>query len=161
MFSLIRRAFVCALLASVVAVPGALAAPVTVNLRVEGSTQTLFEGPVSTDARTIVTPSDPAPGHPCSVHDNGPSAPNGPVAGTPTTALYDAAGAAGLAFDAEWFGSTPFGTINDYFVSQVGTDVNQKLGAVRLVGAGRRLHLQLDRRLPGRRHPGDGRPVGL
>ncbi len=125
MFSLIRRAFVCALLASVVAVPGALAAPVTVNLRVEGSTQTLFEGPVSTDARTIVTPSDPAPGHPCSVHDNGPSAPNGPVAGTPTTALYDAAGAAGLAFDAEWFGSTPFGTINDYFVSQVGTDVNQ------------------------------------
>ena len=31
----------------------ALAAPVTVNLRVEGSSKTLFEGPVTTDAKTL------------------------------------------------------------------------------------------------------------
>ena len=31
----------------------ASAAPVTVNLRVEGSAKTLFEGPVTTDAKTL------------------------------------------------------------------------------------------------------------
>jgi hypothetical protein len=49
----------------------------------------------------------------------------GAPAGTPTTALYDAAAAHGLAFDAQWFGTTSFGDVNDYFVSQVGPDVNQ------------------------------------
>src|SRR3954452_22519702 len=31
----------------------AAAAPVTVNLRVEGSTQTLFDGPITTDAKSL------------------------------------------------------------------------------------------------------------
>ena len=30
----------------------ALASPMTVNLRVEGKTQTLYEGPITTDAKT-------------------------------------------------------------------------------------------------------------
>jgi hypothetical protein len=121
----IRRALVGALLASSVSAAVASATPVTVNLRVEGSTQTLFEGPVTTDARTLVTTSDPAPGHPCDVADNGPTPPGGTTSGTPTTALYDAAGANGLAFDAQWFGSTQFGDVNDYFVSKVGSDANK------------------------------------
>src|SRR3954467_9946124 len=62
---LIHRAVLGALLASSVSAAGASATPVTVNLRVEGSTQTLFEGPVTTDAENLVTPSDPSPGHPC------------------------------------------------------------------------------------------------
>ena len=122
---LIRRVVLGALLASSVSAAAASATPVTVNLRVEGSTQTLFAGQVTTDAENLVTPSDPSPGHPCDVADNGPTPPGGTASGTPTTALYDAAHAQGLAFDAEWFGSTPFGDINDYFVSQVGPDVNQ------------------------------------
>jgi hypothetical protein len=121
----IRRVLAGALVVSSVSAAAASATPVTVNLRVEGSTQTLYEGPVTTDARTIVTPSDPAPGHPCDVAGNGPTPPGGTQSGTPTTAVFDAANASGLAFDAEWFGSTPFGDVNDYFVSQIGTDVNQ------------------------------------
>ena len=40
-------------LATLLAAPGALAAPVTVDLRIEGPTRTLFEGPVTTDVRTF------------------------------------------------------------------------------------------------------------
>src|SRR5215217_4084426 len=40
-------------LALLVAAPGAIAAPVTVDLRIEGPTRTLFEGPVTTDVRTF------------------------------------------------------------------------------------------------------------
>ena len=119
----------CALLVVSITAATATAAPVTVNLRVEGSTQTFFDGPVTTDARNLVTPSDPSPGHPCDVADNGPTPPGGGTAGTPTTALADAAAASGLAFDAQWFGSTPFGDVNDYFVNQVGADVNQNSGS--------------------------------
>jgi hypothetical protein len=47
-------------LAAVVAMPGAAsAAPVTVNLRIEGATQTLFEGPVTTDVRRFQFTGDP------------------------------------------------------------------------------------------------------
>ena len=41
-------------LAALAAAPAALAAPVTVNLRVEGKTATTFEGPVTTDAKTLI-----------------------------------------------------------------------------------------------------------
>ena len=123
------RALGCALLVVSIAAATATAAPVTVNLRVEGSTQTYFEGPVTTDARTIVTPSDPSPGHQCDVAHNGPTPPGGTPSPTPTTAIYDATAANGIAFDAQWFGSTPFGDIDDYFVNQVGTDVNQSSGS--------------------------------
>src|SRR3954470_14882070 len=44
-----------AVLAVLVSASVALAAPVTVNLRVEGSAGTLFEGPVTTDTKTAVT----------------------------------------------------------------------------------------------------------
>jgi hypothetical protein len=98
------------------------ASPVTVNLRVEGSTQTLFEGQVTTDAETFATTSSGGP-HPCDYADNGNSGGftnGGTPGGTPTTTLRDAALATGLAFDASWFAS-----VNDFFVSQVGGDINQ------------------------------------
>jgi len=47
-------------LAVLVAAPVALAAPVTVDLRVEGANRTLFEGPVTTDVRPFHFTGDPA-----------------------------------------------------------------------------------------------------
>ncbi len=100
----------------------ASAAPITVNLRVEGSTKTLFEGPVSSEA--ILAP----PGietkssegsHPCDVKDNGENGGFGAAAATPTTALYDAATTQGLPFDATWSMS-----LKDFEITQVGEDIS-------------------------------------
>jgi hypothetical protein len=99
----------------------ALAAPIIVNLRVEGSTQTLFEGPVSTEAILppgIATTSSSTP-EPCDVADNGSNGGFGASAANPTSALYEAALASHLAFNAEWFTS-----LHDFEVTQVGTDIN-------------------------------------
>ena len=46
------------ILVSLAAPAAANAVPVTVNLRVEGATQTIFEGPVITDVHQVKTPSD-------------------------------------------------------------------------------------------------------
>lgn len=100
------------------AAPPATATPITVNLRVEGSTTTLFEGPITTDAESISTPSSPTP-HPCDVADNGSNGGFGPMSATPTTAVFDAAKANGLAFDATWSNS-----YNDFFITKVGSDAN-------------------------------------
>src|ERR1700678_2725896 len=86
----------------------ALAVPVTVNLRVEGSASTLFEGPVTTQGETFETSTSKAP-HPCNYKENGASSTEGTeedenggnISGTPTTALRDAAMASGLTFNAK------------------------------------------------------------
>jgi len=99
----------------------ALAAPITVNLRVEGSTTTLFEGPVSTEAIPppgITTKSSPV-AEPCDVSHNGSNGGFVPSAANPTSALYDATLADHLAFNAEWFTS-----LHDFEVTQVGMDIN-------------------------------------
>ena len=99
------------------AASAALAAPVTVNVRVEGSAATLFEGPVTTDANAALqTPSSGGP-HPCDVGENT-TPPSATRAATPTTALADAARSAGLSWDATWSPS-----FTDFLVNQVGTDV--------------------------------------
>jgi hypothetical protein len=106
---------------------GTQAAPITVNLRVEGSSTTLFEGPISTEGETFETPSGKG-AHPCDYADNGAAGgefPNGGNAsGTPTTALRDAALASGLTFDAKWFGSGKESNESpgDFFVTRVGSD---------------------------------------
>jgi hypothetical protein len=98
-----------------------LAAPITVNLRVEGSTSTLFEGPVSTEGIPnppgIATGSSPT-AEPCDFKDNGSNGGFGTSLATPTAALYDAAMADHLAFNAEWFTS-----LHDFDISQVGGDI--------------------------------------
>jgi hypothetical protein len=121
-------AFLVALLASTCA----QAAPITVNLRVEGSTTTLYEGPIATEGETFETSSSKGP-HPCNYADNGAAKEKaseedgngGNDSGTPTTALRDAALASGLAFDAKWYGSGTEGNENpgDFFVTQVGSDI--------------------------------------
>jgi hypothetical protein len=115
-------ALYAALFVALLASTCAQAAPITVNLRVEGSAKTLFEGPVSTEGETFETPSSKGT-YPCNYSGNGNFEGftiGGTPTATPTTALRDAALSAGLVFDAKW--STSFG---DFFVTQVGTDVNQ------------------------------------
>jgi hypothetical protein len=106
----------------------ATAASVTVDLRVEGFSATLYEGPVTTSPETFATASSIGP-HPCNYASNGSSesafANGGSLSGTPTTALHDAALAAGLPFDAEWFGNEEHGgEPGDFFVTKVGSDAN-------------------------------------
>jgi hypothetical protein len=104
----------------------ALAAPVTVTLRIEGATKTVFEGPLATDAHTAANPIN-APDsststvgpHPCDYKDNGSPPLGGAAAGTPTTAAFDGAAQMGATFGATWYSSQ-----NDFFVSQLGSDVN-------------------------------------
>jgi len=106
----------------------ASAEPITVNLRVEGSAGTLYEGPVATEGATFETASSGG-SHPCNYSENGSSesmfANGGASSGTPTTALRSAALAQGLAFDAEWFGNEKNGgNPGDFFVTKVGGDAN-------------------------------------
>jgi hypothetical protein len=100
----------------------AQALPITVNLRVEGSTATLYEGPISTEAILPPGISTKSSGgsHPCDVKDNGENGGFGSAAASPTAALYAATTSTGLAFDASW-SEKP---LNDFFVSQVGSDIN-------------------------------------
>src|ERR1700730_8758318 len=122
---LISRRVSRALLGAVIAAlsafcSSAVAAPVTVNVRVEGSTATLFEGAVSAEAPAapgIATSSSGGP-HLCDFSHNGSHEGFPAIGPTPTAALYDAAIAHGLNFDAKWSKS-----LNDFFITQVGSDL--------------------------------------
>jgi len=110
-----------AVLVSLLACATAPASPIVVKLRVEGSSKTLFEGPIATEAIPAapgISTKSSAGAHPCNVKDNGGNEGFGAESGTPTTALYDAAVASGLAFDAGWSSS-----LHDFFVTQVGPDM--------------------------------------
>jgi hypothetical protein len=92
----------------------ASAAPVTVNLRVEGSTQTLFEGPVTTDAKALTK--DISGEHPCDGTNAGKNPTPGP---TMTGAMDDGIAAAGLTWAGTW--NDGFG---DFFIDSIGPDAN-------------------------------------
>ena len=88
------------LLAIALAFPAASAAvPAEVQVRIEGRTQTLFEGPVTTDGHNITTPTSPDP-HKCDGTNNGAYPAPGPTSGA---ALDDAARLGSLTWDGEWF----------------------------------------------------------
>jgi hypothetical protein len=88
------------------------AAPVTVNLRVEGSSQTFYEGPVTTDAKTLSKDGT----HPCDGTNGGANPSPGP---TMTSALDDGLNAVGVPWTATWYDSS-----NDFFVDSIGSDAN-------------------------------------
>jgi hypothetical protein len=106
----IRGALPVALAIAAVGAPTAGAAPVSVNLRVEGASSTIFDGPVTTDGHTITTPSSGGP-QPCDGTNAGafPSA-----VPTATAALDDGARLNGFSWDADWFSS-----FNDFSVKDV------------------------------------------
>jgi hypothetical protein len=127
----ISLAFGATFLFALVVSAYAQAAPITVNLRVEGSSKTLYEGPVTTEGETFQTPAGEAlheAPHPCNYAENGHSenekhevfTNGGTPAATPTSALHNVARLIGLEFNAEW--SASYG---DFFVTQVGSDVNE------------------------------------
>jgi hypothetical protein len=94
------------------AAPAAGADPVSVNLRIEGPSGTVFEGPVTTDAHLVSTPSDGNQPRVCD--GTGAGNPPGPTA---TTALDDASRLANFGWDGTW---DP--TLNDYYYDQMGPD---------------------------------------
>jgi hypothetical protein len=137
MFSSVARALAALVARTVLAVVAAcltfaataLATPVTVNLRIEGATKTIFEGPLTTDAHNAVngnpisapdsSPPHTVGPHPCDYKDNGNPPLGGSAAGTPTTAAFDGVAQMGATFGATWYSSQ-----GDFFVSQLGSDAN-------------------------------------
>jgi hypothetical protein len=97
-------------LLTLAAAPAALAVPVTVNLRVEGPSRTVFDGPVTTDGHDVTT--DTAGTHKCDGTNGGAEPEPGPTA---TAALDDAAKLGGFTIDG------PYGNfgIDDYFIERV------------------------------------------
>ena len=91
---------------------GATAVPTQVNLRVEGATQTLFEGNVTTDGRNVTTPTSGT--HKCDGTNNGANPVPGP---TPTTALDDGSRLGAYTWDGTWFDS-----FQDFLIDRVGSD---------------------------------------
>lgn len=90
------------LVVTVLAAAPAHAAPVTVNLRIEGPTSTIFEGPVTTDVRTFhfTSGADTGP-HQCDGTTTGGTSPS--AVPTRGAALAQAADTAPFASDGTWF----------------------------------------------------------
>jgi hypothetical protein len=103
---------------TVLIAPVAEAAPVQVNVRIEGRTETLFEGPILTEGHNVRASSDtkaPKAGRRCNGLNNGQNPTAGP---TPTTASVDAMSILGKDFDGLWY-AEPF---EDYFIKRWGPD---------------------------------------
>jgi len=110
----IRGALPVALAIAAVSAPSAAAAPVTVHVRIEGVTSTIFDGPVTTDEHQTTTPADGNTPRVC----NGTSVGN-PAGPTATTALDDAAKLGGFTWDGPWDDVT----FHDYYpYSRIGPD---------------------------------------
>ena len=108
------RLWAAAALAALLVCASAQAAPVTVNLRVEGSTSTIFEGPVTTDGKAIDKGDGP---HPCDGTNLGNNPSPGP---TMTSALDDAPIAGG------WAG-TWFAGFEDFGIDRIGPDATDNV----------------------------------
>ena len=96
-----------AVLALALAAPSAAAAPATVDLRVEGEEQTIFEGTVRTDGHAIEQ--DKSGPQPCDGTNGGANPTPGP---TVTSALDDA-----VAWDGTWNAS-----FSDFLIDRIGSD---------------------------------------
>ena len=99
-------------LACALSAPAAQAAPASIQLRIEGRNTTIYEGPVTTDAK-VVRP-EPGEDHSCDGTNN--NAPNQPGP-TPITALDDATGPGGYTWAGTWFPG-----FEDYQVDRIGPD---------------------------------------
>ena len=109
-----RWALLACVLGALALPAAAPAAPVSVNLRVEGRSATIFDGPVTTDGHDVTTASGGT--HECD-GTNGPT-PEPEPGPTATAALDDAGRRAGFSFDGN-YGN--FG-IEDFFLTRVAND---------------------------------------
>jgi hypothetical protein len=88
------------------------AAPTAVDVRIEGKTSTIFNGPVTTDGKTVTTAAGGT--HVC----DGTNAGTSPVpAPNATSALDDAAIKGGFTWDATWYAPG-----SEYFVSRIASE---------------------------------------
>lgn len=106
------RGFVASLTVMLVMAGAASAHPSVVNVRVEGATSTIFEGPVLTDGHTVSTTSGGT--HVCDGTNGGANPTAGPTA---TAALDDAAASAAFTWD-----GTFFPAFDDYIITRIGAD---------------------------------------
>jgi hypothetical protein len=116
---LARRATMACALVLLALAGAASAAPVSVNLRVEGRTQTIFDAPVTTDGHDVTTQSGGT--HECD-GTNGPTPEPEPGA-TATSALDDAARRAGFSFDGTYSSDPAF---PDFFISRIAGDTRDE-----------------------------------
>jgi hypothetical protein len=107
-----RRFLLLASLLALALPTAATAAPTAVDVRIEGKTSTIFDGPVTTDGKVV----NPTTGgaHPCDGSSATPPVGPGP---TPTTALDDAAIKGGFDWAGTWFDG-----FNDYSVDRVAAE---------------------------------------
>jgi hypothetical protein len=95
------------------------AAPTTVNVRIEGAHETLFEGPVAVEPRAVKASSDTVQ-RPCDgINSLDPE--NTVPEPTPTAASADAMALAGETFDGVWYPG-----FNDYFITRFGPDAERE-----------------------------------
>jgi hypothetical protein len=93
----------------------AQAAPTLVNVRIEGKSETLFEGPIWTEGHDVEASSD-TQGRSCDGID--PLDPQNKTPGaTPTAASADAMSLLGETFDGQWYPG-----YDDYFITRWGPD---------------------------------------
>jgi hypothetical protein len=110
---ILRRLALATAAFALLASGSAPAAPTTVQLRIEGSTATLFEGPVTTDGHAIDKGGGP---HPCDGTNGNANPSPGP---TMTSALDDWSRSGGLPWTGTWF---DFG---DFGIDSIGPDAMQ------------------------------------
>ena len=94
------------------------AAPAKVGVRVEGRSETLFEGPILTDGHNVRAASDTKPRR-CNGLNNDQNPTPGP---TPTAATVDAMAILGEDFDGRWY-AEPF---EDYLVERWGPEAEDE-----------------------------------
>jgi hypothetical protein len=95
------------------------AAPVTVNVRIEGATETLFEGPVAVEPHAVKASSDTVQRSCDGLNSLDPE--NTAPEPTPTAAAADAMTLAGETFDGKWYSG-----FNDYFITRFGPDAEKE-----------------------------------
>ncbi|HEX3362688.1 MAG TPA: hypothetical protein VHS74_16965 [Solirubrobacterales bacterium] len=99
--------------------PVAGAAPVTLNVRIEGAHETLFEGPLAVEPHGVKATSDTAQRSCDGINSLDPE--NTVPAPTPTAAAADAMALIGETFDGQWYPG-----FNDYFIKRFGPDAEKE-----------------------------------
>jgi hypothetical protein len=94
------------------------AAPVTVNVRIEGAAETLFEGPVSVTAHGVKATSDPVERSCNGINSLDPW--NTTPEPTATSSSVDAMSLIGETFDGQWYPG-----YDDYFIKRFGPDAER------------------------------------
>jgi hypothetical protein len=112
-------AALCVAISALLALTSAAgAAPTTVNVRIEGKTETLFEGPVSVTAHDVKATSDTVERRCDGINSLDPL--NTTPEPTPTSSAIDAMSLIGETFDGQWYPG-----FNDYFIKRFGPDAEK------------------------------------